>query len=286
MALLIRLILMATLIAFPAAAKAPGRATVPAQATASSGGDGPLDISAEESLEWYKDEGLYVARGKARAARGDTVVEADLLTAKKRDGATKEGAGGDMAFLTAEGNVKISDPRQQVFGEKAVYDLDLKTVKVTGPNLKYLTADNVVTARDSLEYFEDKAVAVARGRALAEHKKNRIEADVLTAFFARDKTGALALDHMTAQGQVVVVTEDGGVARAQRGYYDAKKDVVYLMDQVRITRGQTQLAGDKAEVNFATGQSRLLNDGSGRVRALLPSSGEKKESEKESKARP
>jgi len=40
---------------------------------------------------------------------------------------------------------------------------------------------------------------------------------------------------------------------------------------VRITRQDTQLAGDKAEVDFASGESRLINTGSGRVRALLPS---------------
>lgn len=43
-----------------------------------------IDISADESLEYYKDKQLYVARGKAKAIKGDMTVEADLLTAHQR----------------------------------------------------------------------------------------------------------------------------------------------------------------------------------------------------------
>lgn len=261
-----------------------------AQAAAPSvGHEGPIDISAEESLEWYQDQGLYVARGDARAVRGDTVIEAERLTArqKQKDAAQKDkkenrsnkesGAMGDIDLLVAEGKVKIRDPKQQVFGEKAVYDLVRKTVKITGGNLRYLTEKDVVTARDSLEYYEDRKIAVARGHAVAEHQESRIEADVLTAHFVPAASGPMEMEKITAKGNVIIVTKDGGVSRGDRGVYDAKKDKAFLMDNVRLTRGETQLAGDRAEVDFTTGQSKLLNDGTGRVRALLPSSSGKKE---------
>jgi len=289
-----RLLLMGclglVLIVGPAVAKTPSaaaKASAGKAASASASGQADeIDISADESLEWYQDEGLYVARGKARAVRGDMVVEADILTARQRkdDAKTKkkktEGEGGDIDRLTAEGNVKIVDPRQQVYGQRAVYDMDRKAAKVTGSNLKYVTASDVVTARDSLEYYEEKDIAVARGQAVAEHAGSRIEADILTAHFARDKAGQMELSQITAKGHVIIVTKDGGISRGDRGVYDAKKDVAILMDHVRITRGETQLAGDRAEVNFATGQSRLLNSGSGRVRALLPASKKKSETTK------
>ncbi len=260
----------------PALAKTqPSSKNLPAAPSSSSGGGGPIDISAEESLEWYQNQRLYVARGQARAVRGDTVVEAEILTAHQREtekGTGASGAMGDIDLLIAEGRVRISDPKQQVFGEKAVYDLDRKTVKITGPNLKYMTEKDVVTARDSLEYHEDKNIAVARGRAVAEHQESRIEADVLTAYFTSRAVGPMEMEKITAKGNVMILTKDGSLSRGERGVYDVRKDKAYLMEHVRITRGETQLAGDRAEVDFATGQSKLLNDGSGRVRALLPSS--------------
>lgn len=276
---------LALLVACPAAAKTPSAKALPAAPSAASGGDGPLDISAEESLEWHEDQKLYVARGAARAMRGDTSVEADLLTAHQRektDGAKSKkaeagAAGGDIDIITAEGNVRIKDPKQQVFGDRAVYNLDRKSVKITGGNLKYVTEKNVVTARDSLEFDEAQMTAVARGRAVALHAGSRIEADVLAANFVRSPSGQMEMDRMTARGNVTIVTKDDSVSKGEAALYDVKKDTALLTGNVRVTRGQTQLAGDKAEVNFATGQSRLINSGSGRVRALLPTSSKAKD---------
>ena len=259
--------------------------TAAPQATATQPPADMLDISAEESLEYYQDQKLYVARGKAKAIRRDMTVEADLLTAHQRDTKTDDTASpktsnkasGDIDQMTAEGNVHIYDAKQQVFGQKAVYNIDQKTIKVTGTNLKYVTEKDIVTAKDSLEYFDDKKIAVARGRAMGEHQGSRVEADTLIAQFGQNASGQMDMTELNAKGNVIIVTKDGGVSRGDVAVYDTQKNIAVLTHNVRITRGQTQLAGDKAEVDFATGQSRLINSGSGRVRALLPSSGEKQE---------
>ena len=53
--------------------------------------------------------------------------------------------------------------------------------------------------------------------------------------------------------------------------YDAARDIAIVTGHVRITRPDgTELTGDVGESDFAANQSRLLNEGSGRVRALLP----------------
>lgn len=245
-----------------------------------------VDISAEQSLEWHQDSRLYVARGKAKAVRGDMIVEADLLTAHQRD--TKDSATegkakgsktaqgtGSIDQMTAEGNVHIHDPKQQAFGDKAVYDLDQKAFKMTGSNLKYMTAKDIVTARDSLEYYEDRQIAIARGRAIGEHQENRVEADILSAQFAKTPAGEVEMTQLHGKGNVLITTKDGGLSRGDNAVYDVKKNVAILTKNVRITRGDTQLSGDKAEVDFTSGQSRLINSGSGRVRALLPASNDK-----------
>ncbi|MDD3183078.1 MAG: LptA/OstA family protein [Alphaproteobacteria bacterium] len=245
-----------------------------------------IDISADQSLEWYQDTKLYVARGKAKAIRGDMIVEADLLTAHQRDTKTppkedkaspsqKTQGAGNIDQMTAEGHVYIHDLKQQAFGDKAVYDMDQRAFKMTGANLKYMTEKDIVTARDSLEYYEDRQVALAKGRAIGEHQGNRVEADVLSAQFGRTAAGQMEMTQMFGKGNVLITTKDGGLSRGDNAVYDVKKNIAILTKNVRITRGETQLSGDKAEVNFTTNQSRLINSGTGRVRALLPSSNKK-----------
>lgn len=241
-----------------------------------------IDISAQESLEWYEDKQLYVARGAAKAVHGDTTVEADLLTAHQRKAAptgdkkaTK--ASGDIDLITAEGNVHIFDAKQQVFGQKAVYNVDLKAFQITGSNLKYKTEKDIVTAQKSLEYDEGRKMALAKGRAIGEHNGDRVEADVLSAQFAQTPTGQMEMTELNAKGNVIITTKDGGISRGDMATHDVKKNIAILSGHVRITRGDTQLAGDKAEVDFATGKSRLLATSTGRVRALLPTSSAKKD---------
>lgn len=245
-------------------------------------GTGQVEVTADESLEWYQDQHIYVARGNARAVRGEMVVEADLLTAHEREmpknekpvktAKGKEGgdAAGDIDRLTAEGNVRITDPKHRVTGERAVYDLDQHVAVVTGGNLKYETEKETVTASDSLEYWDERKMAVARGHAKAVGDGRHIEADTLTAEFRETPAGATELWKMTATGGVTVITKND-VARGDRAVYDINRNIAVLSGKVRVTRNDgTQLTGDVAEVDFKQNQSRLMNAGKGgRVRALL-----------------
>ena len=89
----------------------------------------------------------YVARGNAVAKRGDVTITGDTLVAYYRD----IPAGGTEIFrLAADGKVHISSPTQNVYGDRAVYDVDKLVAVVTGSNLKLITPTDVVTARDSL----------------------------------------------------------------------------------------------------------------------------------------
>ena len=251
-----------------------------------------VEVTADQSLEWYQEQNVYIARGNAKAVRGDMTVEADLLTAHERDkpkdaataqaekkpkDKTANSGSGDIDKLTAEGNVRMTGSHSRVTGEHAVYDMDKHVAVVTGNNLKYETEKETVTAKDALEYWEDRQLAVARGHAVAVRADRHAEADVLTAEFRQTPAGESQLWKMTGEGNVSVVTK-GEVARGDHMVYDAARNIAILNGHVRITRNDgTQLAGDVGEVDFANNKSRLLNQGSGRVRVLLSS--QKKESE-------
>ena len=74
---------------------------------------------------------------------------------------------------------------QTVVGDRAVYDVDQGIGVVTGKGLKLTTATDVVTARDSLEWYDQKQIAVARGDAVAIRNGKTIKADILTAYMVK-----------------------------------------------------------------------------------------------------
>jgi len=233
-----------------------GLAGVPASAQVLGGGDGPqpLEVTADQAIELHEQQRAYVARGRASATRGDTTINADVLVGYYRDAA----AGGTEIYrLMAEGNVSIVSPSRQVYGQRAVYDIDQQVALVTGDNLRMVTRNDIVTAKDSLEFWERERLAVARGDALAIRGANRVSADTLVALIADGAGGASEVERLDARGGVVIVTETD-VVRGREAVYDVRRNVATVLGDVRATRGQNQLNGEAAEVDFRTGISRMI----------------------------
>lgn len=225
----------------------------------------PLEIEADQGIEWLRDQNIYVARGNARASRSGVTVHGDTLTARYRP---KGDGGTEIYQLEATGNVRIVSPNETIVADRAIYDADQSVLVMTGKALKLTTRQDTITARDSLEYWEKRQLAVARGDAVATRDKKRIQADVLSAQLVEGADKELKLRRVDAFGDVDVRT-DLEVAKGDKGVYQVERGLATLIGNVRITRGQNQLNGEMAEVNLNTGVSRLLSGQNARARALM-----------------
>jgi len=236
------------------------------------GGNQPLEIYAESGIEWHRDQQVYIARGNARAISGDTELRANELRAYYSG--ANDGSG-DISRVEAIGAVVITSPNGKVYGDRGVYDVPGKVMVLTGGNLKLVTAQDTVTARDSLEYWEAKDLAVARGDAEAQRVDpkdgtvNVIKAEVMTANFY-DNAGKKDLRVVDAYQSVEILTPCEYVV-GDRARYLVPEQIAILTGNVKITRGNNQLNGDEAEVNLVTGISTLKGD---RVTGLLVPKGD------------
>ncbi len=257
---------------------------------------GSIDITADNGIEWHRDEQVVIAQGNARAVRAGVTVTADRLIARyrPRQGAAPQadssnsGLGGanEIYRLEAQGNVVISTETDRATGTQATYDMDQAVLVMTGSNLTLTSKQNTLTARDSLEYWSARRMAVARGDAVArDTQENRvIRADVLVGYFKPDtatpapaaRTPATGgrpgentkLDRVEAFGNVEVRTATEGL-RGDRGVYSPDQAIARVAGNVRITRGQDQLNGALAETNLNTGVSRLLSAPGSRVQGVI-----------------
>jgi lipopolysaccharide export system protein LptA len=185
---------------------------------------GPITVTARDGLEWHQAEQEVLALGDAHAVRGNVTVVADRLIAfyrKKAEAAAgttgtattvaaqpgtvqsaapasgttplnaasdADTAGTEIYRLRAEGNVQIFTTTDQAQGDVAVYDIDQAVLVMTGHDLKLTTPNEVLTARDTLEYWPQKHMAVARGNAVVVTKDaRRVAADVLVAYTTPDQ---------------------------------------------------------------------------------------------------
>ena len=265
---------------------------------------GPIDISATDGIDWRQDQQMVVAHGDARATRGDVTVIADTLTAwyRPKAGTAPAGSGPHPASAIANpdtggneiykvealGHVRILSKTDQVVGDKAVFDIDRSVLVMTGTNMKLTTPNQILTARDTLEYWAQKHMAVARGNAVAlTNDGRRIAADTLVAYTSAsdpapapakpepanappaDPLGASGkLQKMEAFGHVSLRTATDTVT-GDRGIYVPDTGLARLIGNIRITRGQNQLNGAEAIVNMKTGVARLVSGSAGRVQGLV-----------------
>lgn len=258
---------------------------------------GPVDITSNDGIEWRQEQRVVIARGNARAVRDGVTVDAMRLLARYRPQAGTQPAaapgaaesplsgGNEIWRLEAEGNVRITTATDVATGDRGVYDMDQAVLVLTGRQLTLTTPNQRIVARDSLEYWSQRRMAVARGNAVLTTKDNRyVGADTLVSYMTPEGTpvpvrsttpgaappppGSGRIDRVELFGHVEIRTETE-VVRGDRGVYSAETGIARILGNVRITRGDNQVNGTEALVNFNTGISRLVNAPGARVQGLI-----------------
>lgn len=260
----------------------------------------PINIQADSGIEWQQNQQLYIARGNAVATRGPANIKADTLIAhyRKPNGPTTANTenNSEIYRIEADGNVVVTRDNRTVVGDHADYDMDQGIGIVTGKALKMTTATDVVTAKNTLEWYDQKQIAVARGDAVAVRQGGRtIKADVLTSYMVKvppqqqagaasaqpakpgtppAKTAAAApaggaaqpasgtadeskINRIDAQGHVVVVNGPD-IGRGDYGVYNAATDICTLLGNVTVTRGADVVTGQYAVMDMKTNISRIM----------------------------
>ena len=261
------------------------------QGGAQGGDSGPLDITADHDLEWLQQDKAYVARGNAVAKRGTVTLTGDILTAFYRPkvapdaGAPpppaaqaadkKPGQEGfdtdntDIWRVVAQGDVHISSQGKDAWGDHMDYDKDKDVVVLTGGALKGKTETETVTARDSLEYWQTQNMGVARGDAVVTKANGQsLAADLIGAHFEKDSTGHSSMKTIQAIGHVVITTASD-IVHGDEGTYDLQSRRTVVFGNVRVTRGESVLEGESADVNMDTGISQVFPGKGKRVKGLF-----------------
>jgi lipopolysaccharide export system protein LptA len=280
---------------------------------------GPITITAVGGIEWRQNQQEVIAREDAQAVRGAVTVTADELIAHYRPkpgaaaapavqtaSATSPGTmdtGGQQIYrLEAIGHVHIFTATDQAFGDHAVYDVDEDVLVLTGRHLKLTTPNDVLTARDDVEYWPDKHMAVARGDAVVtSNDGRRVTADTLVAYTMPSSTAAngtpapasvtsgtpsgaaqgssttSATDPLADSGQIkrveafghVVIRTATDTITGDRGVYIPATGIALILGDVRITRGENQLNGARGVVDMKTGEAELLSAPGEQVQGLV-----------------
>jgi lipopolysaccharide export system protein LptA len=228
-------------------------------------GSQPIEISADNGIEWNRDAKTYTARGNAVAAQGDSEIHADTLTASYSSSSSS-----DIDHVVADGQVKVINPNQTAYGDHADYDRARKLLVMTGSALKIETTAQTVTARDAFEYWQDQDAMVAKGGVvIAKSDGTTIKSDLATSYFRKNaETGKHEIFQVKAEGHVRIDTGKE-VVTCEHAVYDPKTQIAVLTGDVVLNQGRSQFQGARAELDMNKGISRLLPAPGQRVRTTI-----------------
>lgn len=250
-----------------------------AQTTPAQNSKEPIEITADQSLEWHRNNKKFIARKNAQAVQGDVSINAATLTADYIEG---EGESMKINRVQADNDVRIRSRDSDAYGDKAIYEIDKGYAELTGSDLRLVSPDQTVTARDKFEYWvvEGKLIAIGDARLTRKNEQgeiNTLDADTITAYLKEDANGKRVLDRMVAVGNVVITTPTETLTGSQ-GTYEAGSNTAEITGNVIIKRGPNILEGSKATVDLNTSISRMFGGGrTGRVKATFFPGSEKKD---------
>jgi lipopolysaccharide export system protein LptA len=272
----------------PAAAPAAASPAQAAPGQPPAHDEGTLEVTSDHDLEWLQLDHAYVARGNAVAKRGTVTLMGDTLIAYYRplnapsapvkEKAAHPGTAQQSGFdsgnteiwrVVAEGRVHVISEDKDAWGDRAEYDKDKSVIVLTGGKLKATTLEDTITARDSLEYWQDQDMAVARGDAkIVKVNGDTLAGDLIGGHFVKDEHGTSVLKTIESKGNVVVTTPTD-IVHGDEGVYDVPAKHTVLFGNVIATHGENVIKGASADVNMDTGISQVFPGTNQRVFAVF-----------------
>ncbi len=214
----------------------------------------PLEITAEDSLEWHRSELFFQAKKDVKAVQGTMTLYCDELIAKYRD---SKKSNIDIYSIEAMGQVRIVSADSKAYGDYAIYNMDKGYAEITGKDLCLVSEDQNVRAKDKFLYWVAQGRLEAIGEAVAVREGDKIEADKLIATFSEGKDGKRELESFEGIGHVKITLPEE-VIIGEHAYYNAKTGIAQIKDNVKIMRGESFLEGEHAQVDLNTNISKIF----------------------------
>ena len=246
--------------------------------------DDPIEIFADEGIEWHKNKNKYVAIGNAKAVSGTLSLSSEKIEAFYNE---KENAGMDIKEVRAKKNVVVEDKKMKIVGgDYAEYNTKKDYFLIKGKKITLTSEANILKSKEKLEYWRSKNIAIATGSAEAKKNSQKKEdeftvlADKLV-WYLKETEKKTTVKKMLGFENVSIITNNE-VAFSDKAIYNNETEICKLFGNVKLQRGESFLLGEYAEVDLKSGISKLLPfprkiPNENKVKALIDKGGTEKD---------
>ena len=115
--------------------------------------DEPIEIFADEGIEWHKNKNKYVAIGNAKAISGSLSLKSDRIEAFYKD----KNDGMNIKEVRAKKNVIVEDNKMKIVGgDYAEYKTQKDYFLIQGKEIILTSESNILKSREKVRILEVK----------------------------------------------------------------------------------------------------------------------------------
>ena len=215
----------------------------------------PIEIFADNGIEWHKNKNKYVALGNAKALSGTLSLESDKIEAfyKENDSSSM-----NITEVRAKKNVVVQDKKMKITGgEYAEYKILKDYFLINGRNIILTSDKNILKSNKKLEYWRSKNIAIATGKAEAKKDNEFVVLADKLVWYLQEKNQKTTVKKLLGFKNVSIKTNNE-VAFSDKAIYNNETEICKLYGNVKLQRGESFLIGEYAEVDLRSGISKLL----------------------------
>ena len=235
----------------------------------------PIEIFADDGIEWHKNKSKYVALGNAKALSGNLSVESDKIEAFYKE---NDSSNMNITEVRAKKNVVVQDEKMKITGgEYAEYKILKDYFIINGNNITLTSEKNILKSNKKLEYWRSKNIAIATGKAEAKKDNEFVVLADKLVWYLQERNQKTTVKKLLGFNNVSIKTNNE-VAFSDKAIYNNDTEICKLFGNVKLQRGESFLIGEYAEVDLRSGISKLLPApgtklNENKVRALIDKGG-------------
>ena len=215
----------------------------------------PIEIFADDGIEWHKNKSKYVALGNAKALSGTLSVESDRIEAFYKE---NDSSNMNITEVRAKKDVVVKDKKMKITGgEYAEYKILKDYFLINGKNIILTSERNILKSNEKLEFWRSKNIAIATGKAEAKKDNEFVVLADKLVWYLKEKNQKTTVKKLLGFDNVSIKTNNE-VAFSDKAIYNDETEICKLFGNVKLQKGDSFLIGEYAEVDLRRGISKLL----------------------------
>jgi len=121
---------------------------------------------------------------------------------------------------------------------------------------------------NTLEIFQKNNTAIFSGDVVVTEKRVRLNADTITVFYKSSSDGKGNVSKIEAVGNIIIISDENKIT-GNKAKYDVENKIIYIYENVVLTREGNNIKGDSLEYNINNGKMKISSSKGKRVEGFF-----------------